>query len=137
MNWLSLFLSLFLIVFEAVPEALVLKGKKTLAGSIEFIYRAIVTLIVLAWAIGINNEHSVSGGNFIFVIGGYLLLRFSLFDLIYNKIAGLPLTFIGSTKISDKLWNRFFKWTNFPVGAFFGMLKFICFLIGITWILQN
>jgi hypothetical protein len=127
-------ISIFLITFEAIPEALSLKHK-AIAGVIEFIYRAIITLTIFAWFMGISirsNSHNVY-----YVIGGYLLLRFALFDIIYNLVAGLGIWFIGTTKLSDKFWQWFFKTTKFPVGLFFGMLKFICFSIGLTWLLTK
>jgi len=130
-----LLLALFLILFESVPEALALKGHKTIAGTIEFIYRVVVTLILFAWITGV--QWHIYLGNYYFIIGGYLLLRFAIFDIIYNLIAGLSLTFIGTTKLSDKLWQKFFALTHFPVGLFFGMLKFICFLIGLTWLISK
>lgn len=126
-----LLIALFLIILEAVPEALALKGHKTIAGAIEFVYRAFVTLVVYMWAMGVG--HLNYGHNFYYAIGGYLLLRFAIFDILYNLVAGLPITYIGTTKLSDKFWKWFFKITHFPVGLFFGMLKFICLLIGITW----
>lgn len=126
---------LFLILFEAVYEGLALRGKKTLAGVIEGIYLMIVTIIVLAWISGVL--YLDYGKNFYFIVGGYVLMRFALFDIVYNLVAGLPLFFIGTTKITDKLWQKFFNWSHFPVGAFFGMLKFICFCIGLTWLITN
>jgi hypothetical protein len=125
--------ALFLILFEAIPEALVLKGHKTVAGVIEFIYRAVVTIILFGWLMGLCFSHY--GYSVYYTIGGYLLLRFALFDVIYNLIAGLPIFYIGCTKLSDKLWQKFFNWSHFPVVAFLGVLKFICLVIGFTFLM--
>jgi hypothetical protein len=125
--------SLFLIIFEAIPEALALTGHKTLAGIIEGVYRAMVTLAIILWLMGVSI--GTYGHNIYFIIGGYLLMRFAIFDFIYNAVAGLKLTYIGKTKITDKFWQWFFKVTRFPVGMFFGMLKLICFLIGLTFLM--
>lgn len=128
-----LIFTIFLILFESIPEALVLRGHKTIAGVIEGVYRAVVTLAIGAWLMGYSI--GTYGENWVFILGGYLLLRFAIFDFVYNAVAGLKLTYIGKTKISDKLWQWFFAKTHFPVGLFFGMLKLICFLIGLTWLL--
>lgn len=127
--------AIFLIVFEAIPEALALRGHKTAAGILEGFYRAVITTIVFAWLMGLCFSHY--GYSVYYTIGGYLLLRFALFDIIYNLTAGLPIFYIGCTKLSDKLWQKFFNWTHFPVGAFFGMLKFICTAIGVVWLLKH
>ena len=127
--------AILFIGIEALYEGLALTGHKTIAGIIEGIYRAVVTLIVFAWLIGL--QWHIYEGNYYFIIGGYLLMRFAIFDLIYNAIAGLPLTYIGKTKLSDKFWTWFFKVTNFPQSLFLVPLKVICFLIGVVWLLKK
>ena len=126
--------AIFLIVFESVPDALALKNK-TIAGLVLFVYRAVVTLIIFAWMTGI--VYGLNLHSYVYIIAGYVLMRFAIFDFIYNLTAGLKLTYIGKTKLSDKFWQWFFKVTRFPVGLFFGMLKFICFLIGLTWLISK
>jgi hypothetical protein len=130
-----LFTAIFLIIFEAVPEALALKGHKAIAGIIEGIYLAVVTISIGAWLMGYSI--GMYGNDWRFILGGYLLMRFAIFDVVYNLIAGLPIAYIGTTKLSDKFWQWFFNTTKFPVGLFFGMLKFICFLIGLTWLITK
>lgn len=127
--------AILLILFEAIPEALAMKGHKAIAGMIEFIYRAVVTAAIFAWLLGYSI--GMYGNNIYYVIGGYVLIRFAVFDIVYNKVAGLDWFFIGTTKLSDKFWQWFFKKTNFPVGLFLGMLKFICLLIGLTWLITK
>lgn len=129
---MNLLTALFLIIFEAVPEALSDKGKKTTSGVLEFIYLAAVTLAVFA----VVNGYSLPRKdiNPYYIIGGYVLLRFALFDLIYNFVRRNELFYIGKTKLSDKVWNWFFKKTRIPAGHFLPMLKFICLLISVTWL---
>lgn len=129
-----LIFAILLILLESVSDALALKNK-TIAGLVLFMYRAMVTLAIGSWLMGYSI--GTYGHNPYFILGGYLLLRFAIFDFIYNLTAGLKLTYIGKTKLSDKFWQWFFKKTKFPVGAFFGMLKLICFLIGLTWLLTK
>jgi len=132
---LILLAAIFLIVFEAIPEALALRGHKTVAGIIEFVYRAVITVVFFGWLMGLCFSHY--GYSVYYSIGGYLLLRFALFDIVYNLTADLPIFYIGCTKLSDKFWQKFFSWSHFPVGAFFGMLKFICVVIGVVWLLKH
>lgn len=128
--------SILLILLEAIPEGLADRGLKTIAGVIEFVYRAMVTLIVFAWLIGFHLFH-VEYENLFYIIGGYLLLRFAIFDVVYNLIRGLSIFYIGTTKLYDKVWQWFFKVTGFPKDQFFSMVKFIAILIGVTWLLKS
>ena len=145
---MNLILALFLVIFESVPEALADRGKKAIAGNLEFVYRTVVTVLVFAWAnqnvIGSNAYAELSLFEFLLnfilnywtVLVGYVLLRFALFDPLRNVCAGMPLFYIGSTKLYDKIWQSFFKWTKFPPEHFFAMFKFIALLIGITLLVK-
>ena len=131
---MNLLIALFLIVFEAIPEALSDKGKKAIAGVMEFIYLAFVTICVFAVFNGYTLPQKDS--NPYYIIGGYVLLRFALFDVIYSLIRGTELFYIGKTKLSDKAWNWFFKKTRIPSGHFLAMVKFISLLISVTWLVK-
>jgi hypothetical protein len=133
---LYLFVALFLILFEAIPEGLALGGHKTIAGGFEFIYLAAITVFVYACVIGLNFTWSKPTTSFIHVLIGYVLLRFALFDIVYNLSAGLNLFFIGTTKGSDQIWNWFFDWSGFPPNLFLGLLKFIAFVWGVAWLME-
>jgi hypothetical protein len=131
-----LLVALFLIIFEAVPEGLALGGHKTIAGIIEFIYRAGITLTVFAfftkqypddrklYETGLRITYSV---NFWWIIAGYVLLRFALFDIIHNISAGIPTFSVGSTKVFDIVMSKLGSWGWF--------LKFCCALPGITFLM--
>jgi hypothetical protein len=128
-------LALFLIVFEQVPDGLATAGYKTIAGIITFIYLAGITFGLFTWINGIFRFEMKS--NLWRILGGYVLLRFAIADLVFNISAGLPLFYIGTTKIYDQFWQWFFNWTHFPDAAFLGMIKLIALLIGITWLLRK
>jgi hypothetical protein len=128
--------SILLILLEAISEGLADRGKKTIAGIMEFFYRAMVTFVVFAWLINFDIFY-VKYENLFYIIGGYLLLRFAIFDIVYNLVRGLPFFFIGTTKVFDKTWQWFFKVTGFPVNHFFAMTKFLLLLIAITWLLKT
>lgn len=127
--------ALFLIFFKASFDGLAIRGHKTLAGVINAIYTAIISLIVFAWVMGIVLFGY--GYSFAFIIAGFLLLRFALFDVILNLCAGMPIFYIGKTKLWDKAWKKFFKWTNFPPDHFLGMTKILCAILGVTWLLTK
>lgn len=67
----------------------------------------------------------------IFIIQ-YILIRFALFDVIYNLTRGQKIFHIGSTSIYDKFWKRFEKVTKFPMNHVFFWIKLISLLIAIT-----
>ena len=131
---MNLLIALFLIVFEAAPEALSDKGKKAIAGVMEFIYLAFVTICVFAVFNGYTLPQKDS--NPYYIIGGYVLLRFALFDLLYNFVRRNEPWYVGKTKLSDKAWNWFFKKTRIPSGHFLAMVKFISLLISVTWLIK-
>lgn len=128
-----LLICLFLIISEAVYEALYDEGKKTISGLIEFFYKAVVTVMALLWLSGQYNLH-LPVIPFWKVLLGFLFLRFALFDAVYNLMRRLPLFYVGSSKVYDKLWGWFFRLTKFPKEHFLAMLKFIFLLIGISYV---
>ena len=138
---MNLLIALFLILFEACPEGLSLAGYKGLAGGMEFIFLAVITFVMFSYTTGVyrifTRKHPVLSlqPRILPVIGGYVLLRFALFDVIHNLCAGIPVFFIGTTKWYDLFWQWFFTWSNIPAGPFFFMLKLIALLIGITWLM--
>lgn len=131
-----LFICLFLIVFEAFSEGLYDNGSKTLSGVFEFILKAVATFVVLLWLYGIDSPFANYELPFGKLIGGYILLRFALFDAVYNLMRDLPVFYVGETKIYDKLWKAFFRWSGISVEHFLFMLKLIALLISTTWLLD-
>lgn len=124
---MNLAIALFLIVFEAVPEALASIGKKTFAGVLEFVYRAVVALVLFAVACGFQYNGTMD--NYFYYLGGYVLVRFALFDYLYNVIANLPMFRSGTTKIYDKLMSKV-PW------HLLGFIRAIALWIGIVWLLK-
>ena len=62
---------------------------------------------------------------------GYVLTRFALFDPLYNISAGLPLWYIGSTSIFDRVINKF------KAGKHILWVKFIAIIAGISLLLKK
>lgn len=137
---LYLGIALFLIVFEAVPEGLALAGHKMIAGMFEFVFLAGITLTVFAYFTKTYspNRYNYYDGykmiiltntNFWWYIAGYVLLRFAIFDIIHNLSAGLPVFYIGTTKLFDILIVKLASWGWF--------IRFIGGIIGLTWLVKK
>ena len=92
-----IFIIPILIILDALKDALYDERRKYLAGVVDMAYlSAMICGVVLlqgdwAW------------------IAVYVLLRYALFDLIYNIIRGLSLLYVGTTKPYDKLIRKLFN----------------------------
>ena len=141
---LYLGIALFLIVFEAVPEGLALGGHKMIAGIIEFVYLAGVTLTVFAYftkSYPLSKWQYYRGYKTLYdmderafppfwqYIIGYLLLRIAIFDIIFNLSAGLDPFYIVSTKLFDIIASELGSWGWF--------MRFVLGLTGLAWILRK
>jgi len=129
-----LLIVVLLILLEASYEALSDNGQKTLSGYIEFLYRAIVTIATLLWLSNVHVFH-LPYIPFWQVLFGYVLLRFAMFDAIYNFISKLPIFYVGSTKTYDKVFAWFFRWSGIPQEHFLAMFKIIALFISISWLI--
>lgn len=124
---MNLLLALFLILTEACFEGLRTRGYLIASELVELVYLAGVTLMAIAW---LNKKYifkDVSADRFMFVVIGYLLLRFSLFDSVWNIAAGQDLFYYGNTKLYDITMTK--------LGTFGWMLKAIAGVWGISWLM--
>jgi len=130
MNW-SILIALFLIVFEAVYEGLAIRGKHLASEVVELVYRAVLILVLFAWVTGIKSIINIDV-QFIRIIVGYVFLRFSIFDVIWNFAAGQPINFVGSTKLFDKFLQVIRNlWGMNPIW----FVRFIAGFWGVAWLL--
>lgn len=131
---IEIYLALFLIVIKATYDGLALRGMKTLAGAIEFVYwGAIITVLYMVLGgLSFNREMD----NIIYHLIGFMLLRYALFDFLFNLCADLDIFYIGNTKLFDKVLNWFFKTTRIPKGHFLVFTRAIALFIGITFLLK-
>ena len=123
---------LFTILFnalEAVHEALYDNGKKLLSGIIEAVLKAMVVSIALAWFAGIH-LFDLDYIPYWKLLTGFVFVRFLMFDVIYNVTRGLPLLFMGSTKLFDRILSKVPASFLAFVRVVLGIIG-ICFLIGI------
>jgi hypothetical protein len=121
---MNLLLALFLLL-EAVFEGLRTGGHLFASEIIEIIYLAGVTFMAFAWMNRLNKA-DVYLSSFIKILIGYLLLRFALFDIIWNISAGQDLFYYGTTKAYDRFMAS--------LGSWGWMLKGIAGIIGIAFL---
>lgn len=131
---MTLLIFLILIISEALYEGLYDNGKKALAGVLEFFSKLLTMGMIILWLNG--TDYEFVRRELWVLIGGYILLRFALFDAVYNLMRDLPVFYVGETKIYDKVWKAFFRWTNISVGHFLFMAKLIALLISVSWLLN-
>ena len=123
---MNLILALFLIVFEACSEGLHTGGHYLASEIVEVVYLSGITLIAFAWMNRTPWFTILPLMSFWKVLIGYLLLRFALFDIIWNISAGQDLFFYGTTKLYDRVMTELGSWGWF--------LKFIALIWGIAWL---
>lgn len=131
-----IYFALFLILFEAIPEGLADSGRKRIAGLLEFIYLAVVTVSIFLWICNINIPVSMQGDMLGYGLLGYIFLRFAIFDYIYNLAVGQGLGFIGSTKFYDRILSKIITVGKVQLNLLH-FVKFIFLCIGITFLLKN
>lgn len=124
---MNLLLAFLLIVLEATFEGLKTAGYYVASEMVELVYLTGVTLMAIGW---LNQKYifkNVRADRFMFVVIGFFLLRFSLFDSIWNIAAGQDFFYYGSTKLYDQVMIQ--------LGTFGWMLKGIAGLWGIAWLM--
>ena len=125
---MNLLLALFLLL-EAVFEGLRTGGHYLASELVEVVYLAGITYVAFAW---LNWQQKTSfydrAGSFVKVLIGYLLLRFALFDVIWNISAGQDLFYYGTTKLYDRIMIELggVGWLMKGVAGFWGL----CWLLG-------
>jgi hypothetical protein len=122
---MNLLLALFLLI-EAVFEGLRTGGHLFASEMVEVVYRAGVALMAFAYLNKPVLEWDIYLRSFIKILIGYLLLRFALFDTIWNLCAGQDLFFYGTTKVYDRFMAS--------LGTWGWMWKGISFIWGIAWL---
>jgi len=109
---------LFTLLFnalDAISDALYDEGHKLLSGMLEFILKAGIVLICLLWFKGI--VYFSTDKEFWSLVISFALVRYAIFNLIYNAIRSLNLGYIGNTKLQDKI------------------LRFVASIIGMTGVM--
>jgi len=130
---MNLLIALFLIIAEAIYEGLYDDGHKLIAGMLEFIYKALITLAVFV-LVNMGLPHSnLQNGDLIYVLIGYVFLRYAIFDAIYNLTRNLGLTYVGTTKLFDKAQSWLIDKWGYTIIL---LTKFIALLWGVAWLMD-
>jgi len=123
---MSLYFAFLLTIPEALYEGLRAKHPM-LSFGIEFLFRFGIAVVIFAIAGGfyINGEQDY----FFYHLFGYVLLRFAIFDFVYNLSADLPFFYVGTTKVYDKVLAKV------PMHLIV-FVKAIALFMGIVWLLK-
>lgn len=121
-----LLLTILTNALEAIYEGLYDNGKRTISGIIELFQKliGITTVVYVTYGLTVGTIDIPLWK----IIVGFILVRFLLFDYIYNKTRGLHLYYQGMTKIYDRLLS------NVPA-HFILFIKVIAGIIGIVFLL--
>jgi len=132
-NWIILLAALFLIAFEATYEGVKTRGKHLFSEIVELVYLTVITGVFLSWITAVPSIFDPDPAPFWKVIGGYILLRIGIFDMIWNISAGQSISYIGITKLSDKFYQKLKTlWGMSPIW----MIRGIAFVISLAWLLN-
>ena len=122
---MNLLLALFLLL-EAVFEGLRTGGHLFASEIVEVVYLSGITFGLFAWLNWRQVNSFFDRSKLIKVLIGYILLRFALFDLVWNVSAGQDLFFYGTTKVYDRFMSS--------LGSWGWMWKGISLIWGIAWL---
>ncbi len=117
----NIYFALLLIIPEALYEGLRSKHPR-ISFAIEFLFRLCIAVIIFG-SVTLNSD------NFTYHVFGYVLLRFAIFDFVYNLSSELPILFVGSTKLYDQGLSKV------PMHLVL-FVKGIALFIGIVWLLK-
>lgn len=132
-NWTILLSAFFLIIVKAVYDGFKNRGWHTFSSRLETIYLAAVTVVFFAFLAEFQSPFDFHYIAFWKVIAGFVLLRFAIFDFIWNIAAGQPINFTGTTKDTDKVINWLMS-KGVPM-HFINYGRFIALLWGLSWLL--
>ena len=91
-----IYIIIILIVLDALRDSLYDRGAKTVSGVVDLVYLSIMICGVV-----------LMKGDWIWIVI-YVCIRWSMFDIIYNLIKGLPIFYIGTTKPIGMVVRRVF-----------------------------
>lgn len=120
---MNLLLAIFLLL-EAVYEGLRTGGHLLASEIVEVVYLAGITYLAFAYFYSRNILRSLP--SFTKILIGYVLIRFALFDNIWNISAGQDIFYYGVTKVYDKFMAS--------LGSWGWMWKGISLIWGVAWL---
>jgi hypothetical protein len=131
-----------LTVFEAVHEGLVERGKKTIAGLIEFVKLAVIATLPVFYMGYMDYDYYYSDWRHLFwflvpYYIGWMCIRYAIFDFIHNAAAGWNLYHIGTTKLYDRILSW---WVDEKIATprprWFWITRTLLLAVGVSLILH-
>jgi hypothetical protein len=108
-------------------------GKKTLSKVLRFVLLASVIIPALAELTG-HNYFKLIDKDFISIVISFGLVRYFLFDAVYNLTRGLNIFYIGNTGLLDKILQKFMRLTGGVGFVIIIATKMIAGFIGIIYL---
>ena len=125
MKWITLIIIVLAVIADAVADAERDEGHKLFSHTLEAF--SILALLMLSLCSVILIE--VVKDFWFYIFGMYIVQRLFFFDIFYNAIRGICITYIGRTSLIDKflrkikmhptwwLWARFVIWIAYTGGV--------------------
>ena len=121
---------LVIIFLDAIGDALYDEQMKTISGVLQTIL--LVFFVTCMCLVGTNTLlRPVTYGGFVWLMTGYVCLRYALFDYVYNITRGLHPFYTGSTKLLDSFWRWWFRKTKIPAMLWFIVTRLMAFVLGL------
>lgn len=118
--------ALIFILTEAVAEALLKRYYPNLFIFKWWVQWIIAIVLFLIWFVIAYNFDGYYVETWKLIIG-MILVRFALFDVIWNITSGMPIGYYGTTKLYDRIM--------FKLGSWGWFMKFVCGIVGIVFLL--
>jgi hypothetical protein len=123
-----------LITLDALADALFFKGRKKASKNVEVIFKMGLFSVCLMYLKDFGIDYIIFAGTI------YLFLQMALFDLLFNKFAGLNLVYRGTTSSTEDILEKIesmTKWDKAWIwvwrGWWFGLALFIHFMKFRQW----
>jgi hypothetical protein len=120
-------------ILHAMSDGLYDNGKKTLSKVLRFVLLASVIIPALAELTG-HNYFKLIDKDFISIVISFGLVRYFLFDAVYNLTRGLNIFYIGNTGLLDKILQKFMRLTGGVGFVIIIATKMIAGFIGIIYL---
>lgn len=137
-NYFLLIIIILTVLFKALADGFNYKYnteknevQRTKFGIIYHIF-GVFTIGIPVGSVLITN---ITGFDFVFVLIGFSLIYFGLFDIIYNAVTGRNLQYIGKTDIFDIMLRKIFNKKPFSKTILL-TIRWGCFILGIIFILD-
>ena len=119
-----------IIFLDAIGDALYDKHLKTASGVLQSVLLGFFLLATCFFDSPVILR-AIDYAGAIWLLVGYVCLRYALFDYTYNITRDLNIFYSGSTKLLDKFWGWWFRWSKIPAPHWFFMTRLMALLFGL------